>query len=121
MEKAGDVYFFVNNSVGALIGHFKNWDREDWIRAINENMFIFIEMIKAEIESTVSKKFGRIVNITSGSIKSPIPKLGLSDKAHSGLNGFAEGIGREYSQYNVTIYNLLPVQFNKVIIEALIE
>ena len=58
---------------GRPIGYFKNWDREDWIRAINENMLTSIEMIKAVIDSMVIKKFGRIVNITSGSVKSPIP------------------------------------------------
>ena len=92
MEKAGDVYFFVNNSVGALIGHFKNWDREDWIRAINENMLTSIEMIKAVIDSMVSKKFEPIVNITSGSVKSPILEPGLSNGARSGLTGFVAGI-----------------------------
>ena len=92
MEKAGDVYFFVNNSVGALIGHFKNWDREDWIRAINENMLTSIEMIKAVIDSMVSKKFEPIVNITSGSVKSPILEPGLSNGARSGLTAFLAGI-----------------------------
>ena len=66
IEKAGDVDILVNNAGGPPIGHFKNWDREDWIRAINENMLTSIEMIKAVIDSMVSKKFGRIVNITSG-------------------------------------------------------
>ena len=61
---------------GAPISHFKNGDREDWIRAINENMLTSIEMIKVEIYSIVSKKFERIDNITSGSVKSPIPELG---------------------------------------------
>ena len=65
------------------IGHFKNWDREDWIRAINGNMLSSIEMTKAVIDSMVSKKFGRIVNIISGSVKSPIPELGLSNGARS--------------------------------------
>ena len=68
-----------------------------------------------------SKKFGRIVNITSGSVKSPIPELGLSNGARSGLTGFVAGIAREYAQYNVTINNLLPGQFNTARIEALIE
>ena len=81
---------------GPPIGYFKNWDREDWIRAINENMLTSIEMIKAVIDSMVSKKFGRIVNITSGSVKSPIPELGLSNGARSGLTGFVAGIAREY-------------------------
>ena len=55
-------------------------------------MLTSIEMIKAVIDSMVSKKFGRIVNITSGSVKSPIPELGLSNGARSGLTGFVAGI-----------------------------
>ena len=118
MEKAGDVDILANNSWGRPIGYFKNWDREDWIRAINENMFTFIEMIKAVIESTVSKKFGRIVNITSGSVKSPIPELGLSNGARSGLTNVVAGIAREYEKYYVIITNLLPSQFHMARIEA---
>ena len=118
MEKARDVDILVNNSGGPPTGHFKNWDREDWIRAINENMFTFIEMIKAVIESTVSKKFGRIVNITSGSVKSPIPELGLSNGARSGLTNVVAGIAREYEKYYVIITNLLPSQFHMARIEA---
>ena len=117
MEKAGDVDIFVNNS-GVPIGHFKNWDREDWIRAINENMLTSIEMIKAVIDSMVSKKFGRIVNITSGSVKSSIPELGLSNGARSGLTNVVAGIAKEYEQYHVIITNLSPSQFHMARIEA---
>ena len=98
MEKAGDVDILANNSWGRPIGYFKNWDGEDWIRAINENMLTSIEMIKAVIDPLVSKKFGQIVIITSGSVKSPIPELGLSNGARSGLTGFVAGIAREYAQ-----------------------
>ena len=92
IEKAGDVDILVNNAGGPPIGHFKNWDREDWIIAINENMLTSIEMIKAVIDSMVSKKFEPIVNITSGSVKSPILEPGLSNGARSGLTGFLAGI-----------------------------
>ena len=77
---------------GAPISHFKNGDREDWIRAINENMLTSIEMIKAVIDSMVGKKFGPVVNITFGSVKSPILELGLSNGARSGLTTFVAGI-----------------------------
>ena len=92
MGKSGDVDILVNNSWGTPIGYFKNWDRGDWIRAINENMLTSIEMKKAAIDSMVSKKFGPIVNITSGSVKSPILEPGLSFGARSGLTGFVAGI-----------------------------
>ena len=107
---------------GRPIGYFKNWDREEArIRAINENMLTSIEMIKAVLDSMVIKKFGRIVNITSGSVKSPITKLGLSNGARSGLTNFVAGIAREYEQYHVTIDRLLPGQFHMARIEAWIE
>ena len=122
MEKAGDVDILANNSWGRPIGYFKNWDREeDRIRAINENMLTSIEMIKAVLDSMVIKKFGRIVNIISGSVKSPIPELGLSNEARSGLTNFVAGLAREYEQYHVTINNLLPGQFHMARIEAWIE
>ena len=118
MEKAGDVDILANNSWGRPIGYFKNWDGEDWIRAINENMLTSIEMIKAVLESMVIKKFGRIVNITSGSVKSSIPELGLSNGARSGLTNVVAGIAREYEKYYVIITNLLPSQFHMARIEA---
>ena len=121
LEKAGSVDILINNAGGPPKGHFKDWKRDDWIRAIDQNMLTSIEMIKAVIDSMVMNKFGRIVNITSGSVKSPIPELGLSNGARSGLTGFVAGIAREYAQYNVTINNLLPGQFNTARIENLIE
>ena len=121
MGKSGDVDILVNNSWGTPIGYFKNWDRGDWIRAINENMLTSIEMIKAVLDSMVIKKFGRIVNITSGSVKSPIPELRLSNGARSGLSNFVAVIAREYEHYHVTINNLLPGQFHMARIEAWIE
>ena len=102
---------------GRPIGYFKNWDREDRNRAINENMLTSIEMIKATLDPMVIKKFGRIVNITSGSVKSPITKFGLSNGARSGLTNFVAGIAREYEHYHVTINKLLPGQFHMARIE----
>ena len=121
LEKAGSVDILVNNAGGPPKGHFKNWKRDDWIRAIDQNMLTSIEMIKAVIDSMVMNKFGRIANITSGSVKSPIPELGLSNGVRSGLTGFVAGIAGEYAQYNVTIKNLFPGQFNTARIENLIE
>ena len=121
LKKAGRVDILVNNAGGPPKGHFKDWKRDDWIRAIDQNMLTSIEMIKAVIDSMVMNKFGRIVNITSGSVKSPIRELGLSNGARAGLTGFVAGIAREYAQYNVTINNLLPGQFNTARIENLIK
>ena len=71
----------VNNAGGPPPGDFRDWTQEHWISALNANMLTPIELIKAVIDGMIARKFGRIVNITSSSVKSPIPFLGLSNGA----------------------------------------
>jgi 3-oxoacyl-[acyl-carrier protein] reductase len=101
----------VNNAGGPPPGDFREWDRETWIRALDANMLAPIFMIKAVIDGMIERKFGRIVNITSASVKSPIPQLGMSNGARAGLTGFVGGIARQVAKHNVTINNLLPGPF----------
>jgi 3-oxoacyl-[acyl-carrier protein] reductase len=101
----------VNNAGGPPPGDFRNWTREDWIRAIDANMLTPIELIKATVDGMIARKFGRIVNITSNSVKAPIEELGLSNAARSGLTGFIAGLARKTVRHNVTINNILPGQF----------
>ncbi|MBI3371617.1 MAG: SDR family oxidoreductase [Betaproteobacteria bacterium] len=101
----------VNNAGGPPPGDFREWDREIWLKAINANMLTPIELIKATVDGMIARKFGRIVNITSGAVKAPIADLGLSNGARSGLTGFVAGIARQVAQHNVTINNLLPGRF----------
>ncbi len=102
----------INNAGGPPPGDFKDWTRDAWIKAIDANMLTPIELIKATIDHMVAQRFGRIVNITSGAVKSPIPELGLSNGARTGLTGFVSGIARRYAAHNVTINNLLPGAFD---------
>ena len=120
LEAAGHVDILVNNAGGPPPGDFRDWTREDWIAAIDANMLTAIELMKAVIDPMINKKFGRIVNITSGSVKSPIPQLGLSNGARAGLTGFVAGLSRQVAMHNVTINDLLPGQFNTDRIEGLI-
>ncbi|MGZ8209146.1 MAG: SDR family oxidoreductase [Burkholderiales bacterium] len=101
----------INNAGGPPPGDFREWTREDWIKAIDANMLTPIELIKATVDGMIARKFGRIVNITSNSVKAPIEELGLSNAARSGLTGFVAGLARKTVRYNVTINNLLPGQF----------
>jgi 3-oxoacyl-[acyl-carrier protein] reductase len=98
----------VNNAGGPLAGDFRDWDRDTWLRAIDANMLTPIELIKATIDGMIQRRFGRIVNITSSSVKAPIDFLGLSNGARSGLTGFVAGVARKVARHNVTINNLLP-------------
>jgi len=111
----------VNNAGGPPPGDFRDWEREDWISALNANMLTPIELIKAVIDPMIDQRFGRIVNITSGSVKNPIPQLGMSNGARAGLTGFCAGIARQVARHNVTINNLLPGQFNTDRISSLFQ
>ena len=102
----------VNNAGGPPPGDFRDWDRAAWIRALDANMLTPIELIKATVDAMIARKFGRIVNITSGAVKAPIEFLGLSNGARSGLTGFVAGLARSVARHNVTINNLLPGPFD---------
>ena len=102
----------VNNAGGPPPGDFRDWDRDAWIKAIDANMLTPIELIKATVDGMIARKFGRIVNITSGAVKAPIDVLGLSNGARSGLTGFIAGLSRKTVAHNVTINNLLPGAFD---------
>ena len=102
----------INNSGGPPPGNFRDWDRDAWMAALNANMLSAIFFIKDTVDSMIARKFGRIVNITSSAVKSPIGILGLSNSARSGLTGFVAGVSREVAKHNVTINNLLPGDFD---------
>ena len=78
----------VNNCGGPPHGDFREWSVEDWQKAVNANMLTPIMLIKATVDGMCERKFGRIVNITSGSVKSPIANLGMSNGARAGLTAF---------------------------------
>ena len=105
------VDILVNNAGGPPPGDFRDWDEDDWLQACNANMITAIMLIKATVDGMIARKFGRIVNITSSSVKAPIPQLGLSNVARAGLTGFVAGIARQTVEHNVTINNILPGRF----------
>lgn len=107
-----DPDILVNNAGGPPPGNFRDWTREDWIKALDANMITAIELIKATVDGMMDRGFGRIVNITSQSVKQPIDILGLSNGARAGLHGFVAGVSRTTVHRNVTINNLLPGPFD---------
>lgn len=109
-----DFDIVVTNAGGPPVGNFRDWGREEWMRAVDANMLTPIELIKATVDKMAERGFGRIINITSGSVKAPIDNLGLSNGARSGLTGFVAGLARteKMAGNNVTINNLLPGAFD---------
>jgi len=112
LERCPEPDILVNNAGGPPPGDFRDWEREDWVAAVDANMLTPIELIKATVDGMMQREFGRIVNITSSAVKAPISVLGLSNGARSGLTGFVAGIARETVRHNVTINNLLPGMFD---------
>ena len=114
LSAAPQVDILVNNAGGPPPGDFRDWGRDDWIKAVDANMLTPIELIKATVDGMAERGFGRIVNITSGAVKAPIDILGLSNGARSGLTGFIAGLARQkrLASANVTINNLLPGYFD---------
>ena len=121
LAACSDPDILVNNAGGPPPGDFRNWSRDTWIAALDANMLTPIELIKATVDGMIARKFGRIVNITSSSVKAPIEVLGLSNGARSGLTGFVAGIARKTVAHNVTINNLLPGSFDTDRIRTTIE
>ena len=102
----------INNAGGPPPGDFRNWSRDDWMKAIDANMLSAIFLIRATLDGMIERKFGRVVNITSHMVKSPANILGLSNGARAGLTGFVGGLSREVARHNVTINCVLPGQFD---------
>ncbi len=114
LAAAPRVDILINNAGGPPPGDFRDWEREQWLAALDANMLTPIALIKATVDQMADRGFGRIVNITSGAVKAPIDVLGLSNGARSGLTGFVAGIARQprIAGRNVTINNLLPGAFD---------
>lgn len=108
LAAAKDVDILVNNAGGPPPGLWSDWDRDDFIAALDANMLAPIALMKALMPAMIDKGWGRVVNITSGSVKAPIPQLGLSNSARAGLTGYAAGTARQVAQHGVNINNMLP-------------
>jgi 3-oxoacyl-[acyl-carrier protein] reductase len=105
---AGDVDILVNNAGGPPPGIWSDWTREDFIKALDANMLAPIAMMQACLPGMMARGWGRVVNITSQSVRAPIAQLGLSNSARAGLTGFVAGTARQVAGAGVCINNLLP-------------
>jgi 3-oxoacyl-[acyl-carrier protein] reductase len=111
----------VNNNAGPPARDFRELDRQKMLDGVVANMIVAVELIQKAIEPMMAKKFGRIVNITSGSVKMPIAGLDLSSGARAGLTAFLAGVARNVAVANVTINFLLPGPFATDRLRTLIE
>lgn len=108
LKAAGDVDILINNAGGPPPGSWQDWEREDFIKALDANMLTPIALMKALMPGMMDRGWGRVVNITSQSVKAPIAVLGLSNSARAGLTGYVAGTSRQVAGKGVIINNLLP-------------
>ena len=108
LDAVGEADILVTNAGGPPPGVWSDWDRDDFIAAIDANMLTPIALMQALMPGMMEREWGRVVNITSGSVKAPIPQLGLSNTARTGLTGFVAGTARQVAPQGVIINNLLP-------------
>lgn len=108
LEAAGQVDILVTNAGGPPPGMWTDWDEADFLAALKANMLTPIALMKALLPGMIDRGWGRVVNITSQSVKAPIPALGLSNSARAGLTGYVAGTSRQVAGKGVTINNMLP-------------
>ena len=104
----GQADILVTNAGGPPPGMWTDWSRDDFIRAIDGNMLSAIALMQALVPGMMDRGWGRVVNITSAAVRSPIPQLGLSNTARNGLTGFVAGMSRQVAEKGVCVNNLLP-------------
>lgn len=103
-----DADILVNNNGGPPPGRFVDWDHAQWLEALESNLLAPAMMIRALLPGMRERRFGRIVNVTSAMVKTPMPPMGLSTTARAGLTALCKALSREAAADNVTINNLLP-------------
>ncbi|MDE0309085.1 MAG: SDR family oxidoreductase [Acidiferrobacterales bacterium] len=112
LSQTPDLDILVNNAGGPPVGDFRQWGLQDWHSALNNNMLAPIDLFNRVLDGMIERGFGRIVNITSSSVKAPVQNLDLSNGARSGLTGFFAGASRQVAPFNVTVNSILPGRFD---------
>ena len=108
LAAVGQADILVTNAGGPPPGDWRDWSRDDFIRAIDANMLSAIALMQALVPGMMDQGWGRVVNITSASVRSPVSVLGLSNTARTGLTGFVAGMSRQVAGHGVCVNNILP-------------
>ena len=108
MKQFGKIDILVNNCGGPTSGFFRDFVEEEWVSAFEQVFLSVVRFSKLVIPGMIAKQWGRIVNITSISVKQPIDNLILSNSFRSGIIGFAKSLSNEFAKYNVTVNNVAP-------------
>lgn len=108
VEKFGTVHILVTNAGGPPAGYFENFSDEDWENAFNLNFMSAVRLIREVLPFMKSQRWGRIINITSVSVKQPIDNLILSNSIRMSVLGLAKTLALQLAKYNILINNVAP-------------
>ena len=106
-KQFGRIDILVNNAGGPPGGGFEQQDDANWQAAFELNLLSYVRMIR-EVLPDLKKQGGRIINITSSSIKQPIPGLILSNVYRMGLLGLGKSLAEELAPYNILVNTVAP-------------
>lgn len=108
VEKFGALHILVTNAGGPPAGYFEEFDDQQWQAAINLTLMSNIRLIRAALSSMKAQQWGRVINITSLSVKQPIDNLVLSNSIRAAVHGLAKTLANQYGQYGITVNNVMP-------------
>lgn len=107
-ERFGRIDILVTNAGGPPAGTFEQLTREQWEEATRLTLFSAIELARQVLPGMKERRWGRILNITSISVKQPVENLMLSNSLRAGLTGFARTLANEVAALGITVNNILP-------------
>ncbi|MBF0510682.1 MAG: SDR family oxidoreductase [Deltaproteobacteria bacterium] len=107
-EQFGRVDILVTNAGGPPPGMFMSFSEDDWLKAFRLNFLSGAMMIREAVPYMKKGRWGRIVNITSISVKQPLDGLVLSNAVRSGVIGLAKTLAKELAEYNILVNNVCP-------------
>lgn len=108
MNMFGGVDILVTNNGGPNPGDFLSMSEEQWLAGYNRTLMSAVRLIRAFLPGMVERGFGRVLNITSISVKQPIQRLLLSNTFRAGVTGMAKTLSDEVSHFGVTVNNIAP-------------
>ncbi len=108
VEKFGTVHILVTNAGGPPAGYFENFSDDDWENAFNLNFMSTVRLIREVLPFMKSQRWGRIINITSVTVKQPIDNLILSNSIRMSVLGLAKTLALQLAKYNILVNNVAP-------------
>ena len=107
-KEYGTIDILVNNCGGPVAGYFRELSEPSWQSAFEQVLLSVVRFCNLVVPDMIIKEWGRIINITSISVKQPIDNLVLSNSLRTGVVGFAKSLSNEVAKYNITVNNIAP-------------